>query len=115
MVQAEDVQGLSGIAGKTCISVETLVELNPNLDPQALQVNNCVDLVVDGCKKLVLRLIARARWRRVALAPGSAQAAAQPPRELPARAWILVDADDGEVLAAHRARELATRSPRRRS
>ncbi len=34
---------------------------------------------------------------------GSAQAAAQPPRELPARAWILVDADDGEVLAAHRA------------
>ncbi len=52
VVQAEDVQGLSGIAVKTCISVETLVELNPNLDPQALQVNNCVDLVVDGCKKL---------------------------------------------------------------
>jgi D-alanyl-D-alanine carboxypeptidase (penicillin-binding protein 5/6) len=29
--------------------------------------------------------------------------AADPPRELPARAWIVVDADDGEVLAAHHA------------
>ena len=52
VVQADDVQGLSGIADKTCIPVETLVELNPNLDPQALQVSNCVDLVVDGCKEL---------------------------------------------------------------
>jgi len=43
---------LSGIADKTCIPVETLVELNPNLDPQALQASNCVDLVVDGCKEL---------------------------------------------------------------
>jgi hypothetical protein len=52
VVQADDVQGLSGIADKTCIPVETLIELNPNLDPQALQVSNCVDLVVDGCKEL---------------------------------------------------------------
>jgi len=52
VVQADDVQGLSGIADKTCIPVETLVELNPNLDPQALQASNCVDLVVDGCKEL---------------------------------------------------------------
>jgi hypothetical protein len=52
VVQADDVTGLSGIADKTCIPLETLIELNPNLDPQALQVSNCVDLVVDGCKAL---------------------------------------------------------------
>lgn len=52
VVKAEDVTGLSGIADKTCIPLETLVELNPNLDPQALQVDNCVDLVEDGCRKL---------------------------------------------------------------
>ncbi len=34
-------------------------------------------------------------------APAAAAAAERPPR-LPARAWVLVDADDGEVLAAHR-------------
>jgi D-alanyl-D-alanine carboxypeptidase (penicillin-binding protein 5/6) len=32
-----------------------------------------------------------------------ARAAEQPPRGLPASAWILVDAGDGDVLAAHRA------------
>jgi len=52
VVQTEDVQGLSGIADKTCISVDRLVKLNPNLDPQLLQVSNCIDLVPDGCKKL---------------------------------------------------------------
>jgi len=52
VVQAEDVEGLSGIAEKTCIPVDRLVKLNPNLDPQALQVQNCVDLVSDGCKAL---------------------------------------------------------------
>ena len=52
MVQQDDVEGLSGIASKTCIPLDTLIELNPNLDPQALQVDNCVDLVVDGCKAL---------------------------------------------------------------
>ena len=30
-------------------------------------------------------------------------AAPEPPSGLPARAWVLVDADDGEVLAAHKA------------
>ncbi|MDX6581326.1 MAG: hypothetical protein QOI10_510 [Solirubrobacterales bacterium] len=52
VVTADDVQGLSGIADKTCISVEQLIALNPNLDPQALQVDNCVDLIPDGCKAL---------------------------------------------------------------
>ncbi len=39
------------------------------------------------------------------LAPASqAAAAADPPRDLPAAAWVLVDADDGTVLAAHQAK-----------
>ncbi len=37
------------------------------------------------------------------LVPGGASAAPSPPADLPARAWVLVDAEDGEVLAAHRA------------
>lgn len=52
VVTADDVEGLSGIATRTCTSVDKLIELNPNLDPQALQVNNCVDLKPDGCKAL---------------------------------------------------------------
>jgi len=52
VVTADDTAGLSGIADKTCISVDELVKLNPNLDPQTLQVSNCVDLVKDGCKAL---------------------------------------------------------------
>lgn len=41
----------------------------------------------------------------VALAGAApASATAGPPRDLPARAWILVDADDGQVLAAHQAK-----------
>ena len=36
------------------------------------------------------------------VAPRPAAGAPDPPPELPARAWILVDASDGEVLAAHR-------------
>src|SRR5436190_3058359 len=40
------------IAAKTCISVQRLQELNPNLDSFGLQPQNCVDLVPDGCKKL---------------------------------------------------------------
>jgi hypothetical protein len=40
------------IAERSCVSEERLQELNPNLDPFGLQVQNCVDLVPDGCKKL---------------------------------------------------------------
>ena len=40
------------IASKTCISVQRLQGLNPNLDSFGLQPQNCVDLVPDGCKKL---------------------------------------------------------------
>ena len=50
-------------------------------------------------RRLVLLLLAFAT-----LAPAShADAAAEPPRGLPAAAWILVDSTDGEVLAAHQA------------
>lgn len=52
VVQEDDVAGLSGIAAKTCTTVEELERLNPNLDPRAIQAQNCVDLVPDGCKKL---------------------------------------------------------------
>jgi hypothetical protein len=52
VVTADDVEGLSGIATKTCVPLDKLTALNPNLDPQALQVNNCVDLKPDGCKAL---------------------------------------------------------------
>jgi hypothetical protein len=40
------------IAAKTCISVQRLQTLNPNLDSFGLQPQNCVDLVADGCKAL---------------------------------------------------------------
>jgi hypothetical protein len=40
------------IASKTCISIERLQELNPNLDSFGLQPQNCVDLVPNGCKEL---------------------------------------------------------------
>ena len=39
----------------------------------------------------------------VALGGAGSAGAAEPAPELPARAWVLVDASDGEVLAAHRA------------
>jgi LysM repeat protein len=52
VVQVGDTAGLSGIAVKTCLSVDRLISLNPNLDPQTLQVDNCIDLIPDGCKKL---------------------------------------------------------------
>ena len=46
---------------------------------------------------LVVALIA------LVLVPGAEAAAPSPPAGLPAQAWVLVDADDGKVLAAHRA------------
>lgn len=52
VVQEGDVAGLSGISAKTCIPVDRLENLNPELDPQTLQVQNCIDLVRDGCKAL---------------------------------------------------------------
>ena len=45
-------EGLSDVAAQTCIPLDQLIELNPNLDPQELPVGGCVDLIVDGCKAL---------------------------------------------------------------
>lgn len=43
---------LSIVADRTCIPIDELSELNPNLDPQLIQPGNCVDLRTDGCKAL---------------------------------------------------------------
>ena len=43
---------LSIVADLTCISIDQITELNPNLDPQLIQPGNCVDLRIDGCKAL---------------------------------------------------------------
>ncbi len=45
-------EDLSVVADRTCISVEDLLELNENLDPQTIQVGACIDLRTDGCKAL---------------------------------------------------------------
>lgn len=52
VVTADDTAGMSGIADKTCIPPDRLQNLNPDLDPNTLQVDNCVDLIRDGCKAL---------------------------------------------------------------
>lgn len=48
----EEGDNFTTIAEQTCVPEQRLQELNPNLDPFGLQVQNCVDLVPDGCKKL---------------------------------------------------------------
>ena len=48
----EEGEDLTNVSERTCIPVEQLQELNPNLDPLQLPVGGCVDLVVDGCKAL---------------------------------------------------------------
>jgi LysM repeat protein len=50
VVQAGD--SLSTIASKEDVSETRLERLNPNLDPQGLQPENCVDLIPHGCRKL---------------------------------------------------------------
>jgi LysM repeat protein len=50
VVQAGD--NLSSIAAKEGVTQQRLEQLNPNLDPQNLQPQNCVDLVPNGCRVL---------------------------------------------------------------
>jgi hypothetical protein len=45
-------EDLTNVSQRTCISVERLEELNPNIDPLTIPVGGCIDLVVDGCKVL---------------------------------------------------------------
>jgi len=48
----ESGDDLSIVADRTCIAIDQITELNPNLDPQLIQPGNCVDLRIDGCKAL---------------------------------------------------------------
>ena len=45
-------EGLSDVVDKTCVELDRIERLNPNLDPMALPPRGCVDLVKDGCKAL---------------------------------------------------------------
>jgi len=45
-------EDLSVVEAKTCVDIEALEKLNPDLDPQQLPVGGCVDLVAEGCKVL---------------------------------------------------------------
>jgi hypothetical protein len=44
--------GLSSVASRTCISLDRLLRLNEDLDPQAIPPLACIDLRRDGCKAL---------------------------------------------------------------
>ena len=48
----ESGEDLSVVADKTCIPLDRLETLNPNLDPQLIPIGACVDLRKDGCKAL---------------------------------------------------------------
>ena len=50
VVKAGD--NFSRIASTEGVSPELIKKLNPNLDPQQLQPENCVDLVPHGCRQL---------------------------------------------------------------
>lgn len=45
-----DEPGLSAVADRTCMTVEQLSELNPNLDPQQIGVGQCINLRPEGCE-----------------------------------------------------------------
>jgi hypothetical protein len=45
-----DEPGLSAVADRTCMSVEELSLLNPDLDPQLISVGQCINLRPDGCE-----------------------------------------------------------------
>lgn len=45
-------ENFTTISDRTCVSIDRLQELNPNLDQFGLQPQNCVDLIPDGCKAL---------------------------------------------------------------
>ncbi len=81
VVQTEDVQGLSGIAAQDLHPVDRLSKLNPNLDPQLLQVSNCIDLVPTAARSSPRA--ERAEGRQVLAGPdrrGPRRARCSPPR-----------------------------------
>ena len=46
---------LSSIAAQEGVSETRLERLNPNLDPQNLQPQNCVDIIPHGCRQLAAK------------------------------------------------------------
>jgi hypothetical protein len=48
----DEGENLTDVATKTCVDIERIEKLNPDLDPLALPALGCVDLVKDGCKAL---------------------------------------------------------------
>ena len=102
-------EDLSIVADRTCIPIERLMRLNENLDPQLIQVGSCVDVRgVQGAGRG--RLDPRRRtWGRALAAVAAALTlvlVGAPPHRprrrapAPARAWLLVDAEDGGPLSA---------------
>jgi hypothetical protein len=45
-----DEPGLSAVADRTCMTVDQLSALNPDLDPQLIGVGQCINLREDGCE-----------------------------------------------------------------
>lgn len=45
-----DEPGLSSVADRTCLTVDELTALNPELDPQLISVGQCINLRKDGCE-----------------------------------------------------------------
>ncbi len=45
-------ENLELIAARACTDADTLAELNPDIDPFALQAESCVNLEPKGCNKL---------------------------------------------------------------
>ncbi len=109
----EPGEDLSIVADRTCIPIDELIELNPNLDPQLIQVGSCVDLrrrrlqgaggrVASGSHAAGVAALAVALRALAGLGAGRRRRAAARARARRPAPGSLVDAGDGEVLAARR-------------
>jgi hypothetical protein len=49
-IMKPDEPGLSAVEDRTCMSVDELSALNPDLDPQLISVGQCINLREDGCE-----------------------------------------------------------------
>jgi hypothetical protein len=59
-------ENLSTVVDRTCMDIEEITELNPDLDPQLLPVGACVNLRPDGCEAAASPTAAAARIAAVA-------------------------------------------------
>ena len=82
---------------ETGVPEPKIERLNPEIDAETLNAGQILAFAEPGAS--------RRRWRspRSAgrFAPAAPAAAPKPPASLPATSWILVDAESGDVLAAH--------------